>query len=101
MDIKLEGRQVELGDELRERIQKRMENLDQRFGPITHARVSIEVKAHKNDQRAEAKAVVNVAGTTITATKENSTVVASVNDVLDTLTKELKDHVERSKKKRR
>ncbi|MBF0159454.1 MAG: ribosome-associated translation inhibitor RaiA [Magnetococcales bacterium] len=98
MDIKIEGRQVEIGSELQERIEKRMDSLDQRFGPITHARISVEKKAHKNEQRAEVTAVVNIAGGTITASREAATVVGAVNDVMETLTLELQTHVEKSRK---
>lgn len=101
MEIKLEGRQVELGSELQERITKRFENLDQRFGPITHARFTVERRPHNNDQRAEGTAVVNIAGSTITATKESATVVAAVNDTLETLTENLKGHVDKNKKDHR
>lgn len=100
MEIKLEGRQVEIGDELRERISKRLEALDKRFGPITHARVSIEKKAHRNEQRAEAMCVINLSGNTLTATKEASTVVGSVNDLMDTLTENLLEYVEKKKEHR-
>ena len=101
MEIKLEGRQVELGDELRQRIQKRLDSLDQRFGPITHARITVSRNAHKNEQRAKVQAVINVAGGTITASKETPTVVAAVNDTLDKLTEKLKEHVDKTKKKKR
>nr|CRH07014.1 putative sigma 54 modulation protein/ribosomal protein S30EA [Candidatus Magnetococcus massalia] len=98
MELKLEGRQLDIGNELRDRITKRMETLNNRFGPITHARVSIERKAHNNEQRAEVKTVVNVTGQTIAATKEAPTVMPAVNDALDTLTHELQSWAERTKK---
>ncbi|MBF0448904.1 MAG: ribosome-associated translation inhibitor RaiA [Magnetococcales bacterium] len=101
MEIKLEGRQVDIGNELQERITKRLDSLDRRFGPITHARISIERRPHNNEQRAEATAVVNIAGSTITAVKESATVVAAVNETLDTLTENLKGHVEKTKKDHR
>lgn len=101
MEIKLEGRQVDLGNELQERIKKRLDSLDRRFGPITHARFTVERRPHKNEQRAEAKAVVNIAGSTITTAKEALTVVAAVNETLDTLTENLKGHVEKIKKEHR
>lgn len=101
MEIKLEGRHVELGTELRDRVQKRFEGLDARFGPLTHARLSVEKKAHKNEQRAEATAVVNLAGVSITATKEAASVVAAVNETLDTLTENLNEYSEKSRKDHR
>lgn len=101
MDIKFEGRQVDLGNELRERVTQRLQGLDKRFGPITHARLSVEKKAHKNEQRAAAKAVASLAGATLTAAKEAPTVLQSVNDVLDTLTNEMKSFSEKKKDKRR
>ena len=101
MDIKMEGRNIDLGDELRERIQSRMESLNDRFGPMTSARVTVTKKPHKNDQRAEATAVVNVLNSTITATKDAPTVVAAVNDTLDTLTREINSKVEKKKKNHR
>ncbi|MEO5377958.1 MAG: HPF/RaiA family ribosome-associated protein [Magnetococcus sp. DMHC-6] len=79
----------------------RLESLDKRFGPLTYARVSVEIKPHHNEQRAVAIALVNLAGNTITATKESATVVAAIYDALDTLTNELKDYVEKTKKVRR
>ncbi|OSM02056.1 HPF/RaiA family ribosome-associated protein [Magnetofaba australis] len=101
MDIKLEGRQVEIGDELKERINKRMDNLNSRFGPITHARVSIERKSHNNEQRAEVKGVINVPGGTLTATKESGSVVPAVNDMLDALAMEMQTWAEKNKKNHR
>lgn len=101
MEIKLEGRQVELGEELRDRIRNRLENMDKRFGPITHARVSVERSVRKIEQRAKVTAVVNVTGTTLTVTKEMPTVVAAVNDTLETLSLELAQHAEKTKKKHR
>ena len=98
MEIKLEGRQVELGDELKVRVRKRLESLNNRFGPITHARVTVSRNARKNEQRAQVKIVVNIAGGTITASKELPTVMAAVNETLDTLTEMLKGHVEKTKK---
>ncbi|MBF0212618.1 MAG: ribosome-associated translation inhibitor RaiA [Magnetococcales bacterium] len=101
MEVKIEGRQVDIGDELRDRIQKQFDNLDQRFGPLTHGRISVERKAHNNEQRASVKTVVNVAGKTISATKESATVIGAINETLDTLTEELLTHAEKSKKSHR
>ncbi|MGN7611362.1 HPF/RaiA family ribosome-associated protein [Magnetococcales bacterium HHB-1] len=97
MDLKIEGRQIEIGNELRERVQKRMDSLDQRFGPITHARLSIEKKAHRNDQRIEVKAIVNIVGKTITVHRAAPTVIAGVNETLETLTRDIRTHVEKHK----
>ena len=101
MEIKLEGRQVELGEELRERIRSRLESMDKRFGPITHARVSIERSVRKTEQRAQVTAVVNLAGATMTVTKEAATVVAAVNETLEILSLELAQHSEKTKKNHR
>ncbi|MBF0624841.1 MAG: ribosome-associated translation inhibitor RaiA [Magnetococcales bacterium] len=101
MEIKFEGRQVDLGDELRQRVQKRFDSLDKRFGPITHARLSVEKMAHKNEQRAVVKAIVNIAGNTLTATRDAPTVMNAVNDTLDTLTQELQTYVEKKNKEHR
>ncbi|MBF0427131.1 MAG: ribosome-associated translation inhibitor RaiA [Magnetococcales bacterium] len=101
MDIKFEGRNVELGNELRERVQKRLEVMDKRFGPITHARVSVQKNAHKNDGQAEVTAVINVSGSTLTAKRESSTVVAAVNDAMETLDLELEHFVKKQKEHRR
>ncbi|MEO5366207.1 MAG: HPF/RaiA family ribosome-associated protein [Magnetococcus sp. WYHC-3] len=101
MDIKLEGRQVDIGADLHERIHSRFAGLDKRFGPITYARVSIEKKPHLNEGRAEVKMVANVTGSTITATRDADTVMQAVNDALDTLTEELTAHVEKKKKNHR
>ena len=101
MEIKLEGRQVELGEELRERIRSRLESMDKRFGPITHARVSIERSVRKTEQRAKVTAVVNLAGATMTVTKEAATVVAAVNETLEILSLELAQHSEKTKKNHR
>lgn len=100
MEVKLEGRQVDIGDELKARIHKRMDGLDQRFGPLTHARLSVERKAHKNEQRAEVTVVVNVSGNTITVKKEAATVVAAVNETLEILDKQVKEDAEKKKAKR-
>ena len=101
MEIKLEGRQVELGEALQERIRSRLEAMDERFGPITHARVSVDRSARKSEQRAKVTAVVNVVGTTLTVSKESATVVAAVNDTLETLSLELAEHTEKKKKNHR
>lgn len=97
MDVKFEGRNVELGAELRERMQKRFDGLDSKFGPLTYARMTVEKTAHKNEQRAEATALVNLTGISLTATKEAATVVGAVNEALDTLTEVIKAHSDRAK----
>ncbi|MBF0283489.1 MAG: ribosome-associated translation inhibitor RaiA [Magnetococcales bacterium] len=101
MDIKLEGRQVELGDELRERVESRFKELDKKYGPIAHSRVSVERKPHKNEQRAEVTMVVNLSGETITVSKEAATVVAAVNETLETLTLQIQSHVDKHRKEHR
>lgn len=101
MDVKLEGRNVDLGSELREKVQKRFDSLDSKFGPITYARLTVEKTAHKNEQRAEATALVNLSGNSLTATKEAATVVGAVNDALDTLTEVIKAHADRAKEAHR
>ncbi|MBF0162021.1 MAG: HPF/RaiA family ribosome-associated protein [Magnetococcales bacterium] len=101
MEIKLEGRQVELGDELCERIRSRLENLDERFGPITHARISVERSVRKIEQRAKVTAVVHISGSTLTVSKDSPTVVAAVNETLETLSLELAEHIEKTKKSHR
>ena len=101
MEIKLEGRQIELGEELRERIRSRLDNLDKRFGPITHARVSIERSVRKNEQRAKVTSVISVSGTTLTVSKEMPTVIAAVNETLEILGLDLAQHVEKTRKSHR
>ncbi|MBF0612848.1 MAG: hypothetical protein G8345_22070 [Magnetococcales bacterium] len=101
MDVKLEGRNVDLGAELREKVQKRFDSLDSKFGPLTYARLTVEKHAHKNEQRAEATVVVNMSGTSLTATKDSATVVGAVNDAMDTLTEVIKAHGDRQKEAHR
>lgn len=98
MEMKLEGRHVELGAEIQERITKKLNNLDQRFGPVTHARVTVERKSRKNEKRASATLVINIAGKTLSVSKEAATVVAAVNEGLDGMTHELQTYVEKKRK---
>lgn len=92
-DIHIEGRQVEILPEWREKIEAEIARLQQHHhDPILHARVEIMGTAHHRLGAFEVHLVVNVPGDTITLMRQGDTVMPLVVEAFDALDRRLRQH---------
>jgi len=100
MRIEVKGRNVTIGDELRERIEKRFAKVARQVSPL--ARMEVELKEERNPSiRASqiAEATLYLKGVTLRARDASESMQHSVNLVADELGRQVKRH--RDKRRRR
>jgi ribosome hibernation promoting factor len=100
MRIEIKGRNVTVGDELRERIEKRFLKIAKQVSEL--AEMEIELSEEKNPsihQSQVAEATLRLKGVTLRAREASDSMVRSINDVADELTRQVKRH--RDKRRRR
>ena len=100
MRIEVKGRNVTVGDELRERIEKRFARIARQVSPL--ARMEVELKEERNPSiRASqvAEATLYLKGATLRARDASESMQHSVNLVADELARQVKKH--RDKRRRR
>jgi ribosome hibernation promoting factor len=100
MRIEVKGRNVTIGEELRERIEKRFGKVARQVSPL--ARMEVELKEERNPSiRASqvAEATLYLKGVTLRAREASESMTHSVNLVADELARQVKRH--RDKRRRR
>ena len=100
MRIEVKGRNVTVGDELRERIEKRFAKIGRQVSPL--ARVEIELKEERNPAIREsqvAEATLYLKGVTLRAREASESMQHSIKLVADELARQVKKH--RDKRRRR
>jgi cold shock CspA family protein/ribosome-associated translation inhibitor RaiA len=92
-DVHIEGRQVEILPEWREKIEEELARLQKHHhDPILHARVAIIGTAHHRLGAFEVHLVVNVAGDTITLIRQGDMVMPLLVEAFDALDRRLEQH---------
>jgi putative sigma-54 modulation protein len=100
MRIDVKGRNTEVTDELRERIEKRFAKVERQVSP--HARMEVELSEERNPSIRDAyvaEATLFLKGVTLRARDASDSMVHSVNLVADELARQVKRH--RDKRRRR
>jgi len=100
MRIEIKGRNVTVGDELRERIEKRFLKIAKQVSEL--AEMEIELSEEKNPSIHEsqvAEATLRLKGVTLRAREASDSMIRSINGVADELTRQVKRH--RDKRRRR
>jgi putative sigma-54 modulation protein len=100
MRIEVKGRNVEIDDELRERIEKKFAKVGRQVSPL--ADIEIELREERNPAIREsqvAEATMHVKGATLRATERSDDMVHSINLVADEMARQVKRH--RDKRRRR
>jgi putative sigma-54 modulation protein len=100
MRIEIKGRNVAVGDELRERIEKRFQKVAKQVSEL--ALMELELSEEKNPSIKEsqvAEATLHLKGVTLRAREASDNMVSAVNEVADELARQVKRH--RDKRRRR
>ena len=101
MRIEVKGRNVVVGDELRGRIQKRLEKIAKQVSPL--AQCDVEVSEERNPSISDSQIVeitLRLKGTTLRARNASSSIVQSVNLAADELARQVKRHREKRRGRR-
>ena len=101
MRIEVKGRNVAIGEELRERIQKRLEKIDRQVSPL--AQCDVELSEERNPSIADsqiAELTLRLKGTTLRARNASGSMSQSVNMAMDELARQVKRHREKKRGRR-
>ena len=101
MRIEVKGRNVAVGDELRERIEKRLEKVARQVSPL--AQCTVELSEERNPSIADSQiAEINLRlkGTTLRARNAASSMNRALNLACDELTRQVKRHSEKKRGRR-
>ena len=92
MELKVEGRKLDVRNSWQEKIQEEQERLDRHHpGLIHNLRVSIEAKSHQKQGGHEVRLVAGVPNDTIVVKKKGETVRSLLTDAFDKLGLQLKE----------
>jgi putative sigma-54 modulation protein len=100
MRIEIKGRNVAVGDELRERIEKRLEKIAKQVSDLALAEVELsEEKNPSIPQSQVAEITLHLKGVTLRAKDATDSMIRSINEASDDLARQVKRH--RDKRRRR
>ena len=100
MRIDVKGRNVAVGDELRERIEKRFQKIGRQVSDL--ARLDVELKEEKNPSIRDscvAEGTLYLKGVTLRARSAADNMASAINEISDDLSRQVKRH--RDKRRRR
>jgi putative sigma-54 modulation protein len=100
MRIEIKGRNVAVGNELRERIEKRFQKIANQVSEL--ARMEVELSEERNPSIPDsqvAEVTLHLKGVTLRAREASDNMVKSINEVADDLARQVKRH--RDKRRRR
>jgi putative sigma-54 modulation protein len=101
MRIEVKGRNVVVGDELRERIEKRLEKIGKQVSPL--AQCDVELSEERNPSIADsqiAEVTLRLKGTTLRARNASGSIVQSVNMACDEMARQVKRHRDKKRGRR-
>ena len=100
MRIEIKGRNVTVGDELRERVEKKLAKIGRQVSPL--AEMEIELREERNPsirERCVAEATLHLKGATLRAREASDDMSHSINLLAEDLHRQVKRH--RDKRRRR
>jgi len=101
MRIEIKGRNVVVGDELRERVHKRCEKVARQISPLAVMEVELSEERNpsiRDDQVAEL--TLRLKGTTLRAHCAASSMAHAVNEAVDDLARQVKRHRDKRRGRR-
>jgi putative sigma-54 modulation protein len=101
MRIDVKGRNVVVGDEVRERIAKRLEKIAKQVSPL--AQCDVELSEERNPSISDsqiAEVTLRLKGTTLRARNASSSMVQSVNMAVDEMARQVKRHRDKKRGRR-
>ena len=101
MRIEVKGRNVAVGDELRERIEKRFQKISKQVSELAFAEVELtEERNPRNATQSQvAEITLHLKGVTLRTREATDNMVRSINQASDDLARQVKRH--RDKRRRR
>jgi putative sigma-54 modulation protein len=101
MRIEVKGRNVSVGDELRGRIEKRLQKISRQVSELALAEVELtEERNPRNAAQSQvAEITLHLKGVTLRAHEATDNMVRSINEATDDLARQVKRH--RDKRRRR
>jgi putative sigma-54 modulation protein len=100
MRIEIKGRNVAVGDELRERIEKRFQKIAKQVSELAAAEVELSEERNPSIPESQvAEITLHLKGVTLRSRSASSNMVRSVNEASDDLARQVKRH--RDKRRRR
>ncbi|RLD09088.1 MAG: ribosome-associated translation inhibitor RaiA [Chloroflexota bacterium] len=91
LEVNIFSRNIDVSDNLREQIEKKVSGLDRYFDDITEARVDLsQTNARNLDEREAVQITVQGKGFILRAEERSSDIVSSLNLALDTLQKRIR-----------
>ena len=101
MRIEIKGRNVTVGDELKQRVEKKFGKVGRQISPL--AELEIELMEERNPSIREkhvAEATLHLKGVTLRAREASEDMVHSVNMLAEDLSRQVKRHREKRRKRR-
>jgi putative sigma-54 modulation protein len=101
MRIGIKGRNLAVGDELRERVEKKFAKIGRQVSPL--AELEIELHEERNPsirERCVAEATLHLKGTTIRASERSDDMTHSVNLLAEDLHRQVKRHRDKRRGRR-
>ncbi|MFL5825511.1 MAG: ribosome hibernation-promoting factor, HPF/YfiA family [Thermoleophilaceae bacterium] len=101
MRVEVKGRNVAVGDELRQRVEKRLGKIAKQVSPL--ADLEIELSEERNPSIKDshvADATLHLKGVTLRARSAASNMQSAVNEVADDLTRQVKRHRDKRRGRR-
>jgi len=101
MRVQIKGRNVAVGDELRQRVEKRLEKIAKQVSPL--ADVEIELSEERNPSIKDAhvaEATLHLKGVTLRARAAASNMQSAINEVADDLGRQVKRHRDKRRGRR-
>ena len=101
MRIEVKGRNVVVGDELRERIEKRCEKMARQVSPL--AVLDIELSEERNPSIKDgqiAECTLRLKGVTLRSRSAATSMAAAVNEAADDLARQVKRHRDKRRSRR-
>ena len=101
MRIEIKGRNVTVGDELKARVEKKFAKVARQVSPL--AEMEMELKEERNPAIREsqvAEATLHLKGVTLRARERSDDMVHSINLVAEDLSRQVKRHRDKRRKRR-
>jgi putative sigma-54 modulation protein len=101
MRIEIKGRNVPVGDELRQRVEKKLAKVERQVSPL--AELELELKEERNPSIREsqvAEVALHLKGATLRARGRSDDMAHSINLVADELARQVKKHNDKRRGRR-
>jgi putative sigma-54 modulation protein len=101
MRIEVKGRNVAVGDELRQRIEKRLQKVAKQVSDLALAEVELSEEGNPRVPRSQvAEITLHLKGVTLRARDASDNMVSSINEAADDLARQVKRHRDKRRGRR-